>query len=200
MRPGPKRKPAEKALRQGNPGKRKRKDLEAAAAPAPAATVPTIAPPPGLLPGIAAVWRTYTQTPIGQLVVKAGDVFALERLCTYWYEWRELSKALQDSRTRTGLRLTEKVKRERYGTVSKVRPEALLRTQIEKDIRALEAKFGADPSSRAAVMQHLAEARDATKPAMSGAPGSAPRDDTTPDGVPPPPSSPIGALGARKLN
>ncbi|MEQ1694426.1 MAG: P27 family phage terminase small subunit, partial [Hyphomicrobiaceae bacterium] len=177
---GPTRKPAEKDLKLGNPSKRNRRALEAAAAPSQADTTHTdaapshaiIAAPSYLTPGVREVWDAYIATAIGQSIVKSGDLPALERYCTYVWEWRIHTAALHDKRRKSGLRTTETVKRERYGEVTKVRVEFQLRAQLEDKIRALEIQFGATPSARAAVMGKLAEIRDASRPPMAQAPGA----------------------------
>ena len=194
---GPKRKPAELERRLGNPSKRRKSALAAAAADAAPSDLP---PPPHLAPGVADVWRGYVATTIGQTIIKAGDLFALERLCTYLYEWRQLTEALRDNRTKSGLRLTESYKRAGYGTIVKTRPEVGQRAHLEQAIRGLEAQFGGTPSSRATVMEKIMEAREAKKPPLPAPPGSQGATDGAAPNVPPPPSSPIGTLGSRKLN
>lgn len=190
--PGPKRKPAEKEHRLGNPSKRKRAAIDAAAAPS---ATPELLPPAHLSDGVREVWNAYITTPIGQTIVKAGDLPALERLCTYTWEWRIMTAALQDKRCTSGLRLTHTSKRERYGTVTKIRPEFHLRAQLEDKIRQLEASFGANPSARAKVMHDLAETRDKTRPQIPSPPQSP---TVAAKSAPPPPSSPIGTIGSRQ--
>ena len=206
--PGPAKKPAESKLRRGNPGKVNKRGLEAAVAAGSvgsgaAADAPlVIDPPPHLDPEIVEIWKWYTGTVVGQTVVRSGDVLALERLCTYYYQWRQCTQALRERRSKTGLRLTTTEKRKGYGDVTKVRPEAHHRATLESHIRALEAQFGATPSGRAAVMEKLAGVRDGgAKPPLSDPPGSRPAKVLgEADGVPPPPSSPIGVLGGKRLN
>jgi len=203
MRRGPPRKPAEKDLKLGNPSKRNKKALAAAAGTDAAAEPPPPGiEPPGYLPDqVKAIWRGYVTTAVGQRILKSGDLFALERLCTYWAEWRELSRSLQDRRTKSGFRLIETVERERYGSVTKLRAEAAYRLQLEQAIRQLEAQFGATPSARASVLADLANANDAP-PTLPKVPGTGSANEKSASGVPPPPSSPIGTLGSgrQKLN
>ena len=194
---GPRKKPAELAMQLGNPSKRRVKPLKAAAAPSPSDHHTD--PPAHLLPAIADLWRTYAATPIGHSILKSGDLFALERLCTYWWEWRSLTAALQDRRTTTGLRLTETVTRKGYGDVTKARPEAAHRATLEGMIRALESQFGATPSARATVLERLAEARDPTRPNLPAPPGHA-DPSAVASSLPPRPISPIGTIGVRRTH
>ncbi len=195
---GPARRSAEMELRRGNPGKRSRRKLEAAAAPT---TDPqAIAPPEYLSEAVKKIWQTYINSSVGQSILKAGDLPALERMCTYLHEWRVCTFALHDHRTPTGLRMFTREKRT-YGTVTKIRPEFTTRQGLEDKIRALEAKFGATPSDRARVMHGLADIRDPVKPPLSAPPGSQSATGPAADGIPDAPSSPIGTLGAKpRLN
>lgn len=201
MTRGRRKKPAELAAKQGNPGRRSSRALAAALA----GTVPTAlpsdsAPPPprGISEAAAEIWREYAPDLIDRGVYKASDRGALKRLCQYQADWDALNEALMDGRCKGGMKLTETHNRDYYGKVTKVRAEAAKRDDLERRIRDLETHFGMTPSSRASILSRLAEVRDPRAPlANRPAPGSS----TDAPGQAPP-ASPVGLLMSRpaKMN
>ena len=186
----PKRITADMALRRGNPGYRIVRTLRAAAEMAGPEEVDPIEAPEHLPPEVREIWRVYSSTPVGQSILRTSDRFALERLCTYVFEWAVLTRSLSDARGR--LRLVERGMLAGYGMVAKIGAYVRMRAQIEASIRSLETAFGFTPASRASVLERLCNVLH-----DPSAPRRAFRETENMDdkGRQPMPSSPIGVIG-----
>lgn len=219
---GPKKKPAEIAAKQGNPGKQKRHrpafgsgrallDASARATTAPSAPEtdpPAITPPADLDPLALPLWTEAVRWLSAVDMLKQTDLGALARYCEYYVLWRAARTALSDTRAKSGLRITYTT-RSKHGNMERLRPQWRAMMDCEQQLRQLEDRFGLSPSMRTQLAVRMASASDPTKPAMSrrlGQPAGSeapPPSTTAPDGrpLPPAPASPIGHLGKpRNLN
>ena len=199
-------KPAEIALKRGNPGHRAHKPLAQAAAPDPeaktgdildAATSDTPTPDARLDAREREIWIDYCIVLNLRGILKTSDHRALTRLCVYVHEWEELTASMRDARVKGGLRLIEKTKRKKYGTVIKPRTEFQMRQALESEICKLEDRFGLNPAARGAVMSRLASIRDNDRPldrAGKSSPAVSNRKGATIAPASTPPASPIGLL------
>lgn len=191
--------PAEKAIKLGNPGKRPRKSLAAAARPDQPAPPEINAPPCPLTLGPAGrlIWAALFDYLDRRQQLKYGDHHALARLCKM-YEEQDLLYAACRNR-RGAFSPTYRTKTTTGATKIVVRPEYRLANEMKPAILALEREFGLTPSSRAAVVQKLAEARDPERPQTTpGAAARRPDAAAQPDA--PPPLAVGGLAPARKLN
>lgn len=189
MARGPRKKAAELALRQGNPGRRSRSGLEAAAGigSAKLASTSDFPAPPDLDPAAVPYWHQSVAWLTSQNMLKGVEPHALARYCEYYAMWRSARAAMADRRTSTGIRPTYETKTQ-HGTMRRVRPEWKIMMDCERELKQLGDRFGFTPAARASLFTRLAETRD-TKPLDSARRGSA--DAVKPDG-------PIGAaLAAR---
>lgn len=165
MARGPRKKPAELALRQGNPGRRSRKGLEAAAAIASGSTSDhaDFPPPPDLDEAAIPFWRQSVAWLTSQNMLKGVEPHALARYCEYYAMWRNARSAMSDRRARSGIRATYETKTQ-HGTMRRVRPEWKIMMDCERELKQLGDRFGFTPAARASLFQRLAEARDTGKP------------------------------------
>lgn len=194
--------PAERALKLGNPSKRNRKALEAAAAAdQPPDTTPSPATtdlPPGIVGAAAEHWHRLHDTLTRRHHLKLGDHRALARLCGLYADYDSLMALCRNRRGRFSP--TYKTKTTSGATKYAVRPEYRLAKELLVAIVTLEREFGLTPSSRATVTQKTIEARDPERPPTG--PGQTHTNGGTGTGaVPQPPAPPLtpGALAPKRV-
>ncbi len=195
---GRRRKPAELDIHLGNPSKRNRKALEAAAATGAASgdaasVSPDIPPPPiDLSSRGLAIWAALYDYLNLRNQIKSGDAYALSRLCELHDQRSDL---LARCRTRSGkFQPVYKTKTTTGATKYATRPEWIEARALLSAIVALEREFGLTPSARASVIGKLAEARDPERP-PTGAPAAR---QSGPDHAPPPPLV-VGQLAPKRI-
>lgn len=201
MSRGPKRQPAEVALRKGNPGKRKRTALEAAAGGAEPLrdAQPSIPNPPSQLTKRGRHhWREVVAHLVARMQLRDGDLRALARYCNYLSDIEACRSALM---TKGGEpRLTYRTTSTSGATIFKPRPELQIMKELETKVISIEREYGLTPSSRATVSTKLLEASSSGKPVPAARAAPAPQDTASPSAkpdIPPAPASPIGLLSGR---
>ena len=161
-------KPVEMHLHLGNPSKRNRKGLLAAAKDAdpPAVSADEVpAPPFALSLAEAEMWRRLFRLLSSRRTVKATDHEALARYVRYAAVWADASAGFTDKRMKSGKRLTYRT----AGGREYIRAGWRLMIEAEARMLALEREFGLTPSSRAAVVARMAETADPVRPPLSAA-------------------------------
>lgn len=203
---GPVRKTAEMQLHLGNPSKRNRKALEAAAAvdsvpPGAAALAPTIDipdPPLDLCEAGLGHWRRlYTQM-TDRGLLRETDHYALARYCDDLVLYHALRYTLRDGRAKNGIRTTYKTRTTTGADKVAHRPEYGQLMQLRPGLVTLERELGLTPSARGTVTGKLAEAKDPVRPPLGARPMQPHPADPSKPQPPPAPASPVGILTGTK--
>jgi len=203
---GPRRKPAEIEAKQGNPGKRAKRVVEAAlaaekaasgASVAPPVAEEVIVPPADLDPLAAPFWREASRWLMLTGRLKGVESYSLARYCEYYAVWRAARESLRDKRTRSGIRTTYTTK-SAHGTMQRQRPEWRTMLDCEREMRQLGDRFGLTPAARASLLSRLAEVRDPDGPKPNGTEATGAAAAVARSQPPAPGTSPIGMLGGRK--
>lgn len=206
MSRGPVRKTAEMQLHLGNPSKRNRKALEAAAAVAspssdeaslsPAVDIPV--PPLDLCDAGLVHWRRLYTLMTDRGLLRDSDHYALARYADNLVLYHALRYVLRDGRATTGIRTTYKTKTTIGADKLAVRPEYGQLMQVQPVLANLERELGLTPSARGTVTGKLAEAKDPVRPPLGARPMQPHPADPSKPQPPPPPASPVGILTGTK--
>lgn len=202
MARGPRRKPADIEKKQGNPGRRSKKARAAIAAIADEAPADISQPPADLDEIARPYWASAAAYLSDRGLLKGVEPDTLARYCEYYAMWRAMRSELRDGRRKSGLRLIYETNT-KHGTMQRLRPQFRAMMECERELRNISDRFGLTPSTRAALMTRLAEARDPKSPPMARAPGAATSQATNgadDRALPPAPASPIGTLGKPRYN
>ncbi|MBP7339104.1 phage terminase small subunit P27 family [Niveispirillum sp.] len=175
--------PAAVKIAKGNPGKRRVADAPDLGA------VGAIKPPAAMGTGARNIWRDMAPELQRLKFLRATDVQAFARYCEHLYDWWSLTKSIR----KDGRKYLAKSDHNPEG-IWRTNPDVRDRERVEKQLVALEDRFGLSPAARQQILQRLA---------LIGAgallPSAAPSGDLLDgqqahDVPPPPPASPIGML------
>jgi len=174
MTRGPKKKPAAKALAQGNPGRRPIKTSPKKARK-PAKKDAVFGAPDWLDDAGRAVWALTVPNLEVLGYFQTTDVGAIARYCDHTSRWLRL----RDKVNKKGESYWTKSK---HGRMLRRNPDFQNMMALETQMRALEDRFGLAPVSREAILGRLSDPPDPNKGADAG---------RSPNGMP---ASPTGML------